>query len=149
MIASSSRCRARFSGRWTLQPIAPRTRQRWPGWIRNPASRSSAAAIRGRVHRSVRKPCAWAPCGNVRSSQARCAAVSLAGRPSGRRFHACPPFPSRACHLHTVAGVTPSRRDTSACVTPSVSSSMPRFRRRSIAAKSRRVVVAMTDESIA
>jgi len=31
VIASSSRCKARFSGRWTLQPIAPSTRQRWPG----------------------------------------------------------------------------------------------------------------------
>ena len=57
-MAFSSRSAARPSGFWQLHPIRPKSFHTCAGWQRTPLMSWSVLATRGRVHRSLRNPCA-------------------------------------------------------------------------------------------
>ncbi len=97
-IASSLRSRARLAGRCSVQPIAPQHLPHMAGVIVHPCHSLDHLATRGRVHRSVPKPCARAPWRSAASTCRRCAACSRGRAPGPTRAAqgggpATPPLP--------------------------------------------------------
>src|SRR6185369_4626314 len=148
-IAGSSRCAAFPAGRWMLQPIRPSSRQTWPGCRRTPLCRWINSATRGSVHKSLRKPWAWAPRTSAFSSCCVWVGVNLGRRPKGRRFHAVARPSWRCCsHRRAVGRLTPQRRATSAWVTPWPNSRIPSRRRFSMPSRSRLNLVVMREDCV-
>src|SRR5262245_29987141 len=93
--AAALRSRDCRAGRWTDQFSARSRYQTCPGWNRSPVSRAMTVATRGKVQRSVGKPCAGAPCSKARSTRAKAARSRRGFRParpaplSPRRPPAC------------------------------------------------------------
>jgi len=149
VIAGSLRSRACWAGRCNDHPNRRSTRQTWPGWYRTPVRRSITVATRGKVHRSVLKPCASGPARIARSTSASCAPLSRGLRPA-RPAPLSPARPS-ACQAWNqwwaLTRVTPSALATATCDSPRANSRAACSRRVSIAAKSR-VVVGMRQHAI-
>jgi len=102
-MAFSSRCSARFSGRWQLQPIAAKRRETWLVLYENPKRCSISLAMRGKVHNSVAYPCARAPAISAWASCSRLASFSREGRPRTPLLNAArPPCCKRLVHANTV-----------------------------------------------
>src|SRR5271155_942075 len=133
--ARSSRSRAWPVGRCTLQPSRPSKRQTEVGTSFTQNCVSISCAIRGAVHNSVEKPAASAPSLSNRTSSWRCAALSRPGRPKcgARRSASMPPSRRARSQRITVWRDTPTRRATSAWLSPPASNRAPRRRRRSSA----------------
>src|SRR5579863_521473 len=133
--ARSSRSRAWPVGRCTLQPSRPSNRQTEVGTSFTENFVSISCAIRGAVHNSVEKPAASAPSLSSRTSSSRCAALSRSGRPKcgARRNASMPPSCRARSQRITVWRDTPTRRATSAWLSPAASNLAPRRRRRSSA----------------
>lgn len=138
-MACSSRSRARRVGRWSDHPSPRSTRQTCPGWCRMSVSRSISSATRGRVQRSVGKPCARGPVRSARSTVASCAACNCGRRPA----RPAPFRPSRPCVFQAwnqwwaLTRVTPNAFATATCESPRANSRAAFSRRASIAARSR------------
>jgi len=110
---------ARRSGFCELKPIAPSSRQTWTSLKRTPYSRSMRARTRLRVHSSVPKPWAMAPCSNAVRSASSCLASSCAGRLVAiERSASMPPSSSRAFHVYAVCRATPTALAACAGVLP-------------------------------
>jgi len=141
-MAVSFRSRARRAGRWRDHPSRRRIRQTCPGWCRTPVRRLMTAATRGKVHRSVRKPCAAGPARSALSTAAKASACSCGLRPA----RPAPFSPARPRTFHAwyqwcaLTRVTPSSWATAACDAPRANSRAACSRRASNAAKSRRGV---------
>jgi len=141
-MAVSFRSRARRAGRWRDHPNRRRIRQTCPGWCRTPVTRVMTAATRGKVHRSVRNPCAAGPARSAPSTVAKASASNCGLRPA----RPAPFSPGRPRTFHAwyqwcaLTRVTPSCWATAACETPRANSRAACSRRASNAAKSRRGV---------
>ena len=132
-MAASFRSSARPAGRCGVQPKARNTRQAWTVEYVTWHSRSIRSATRHDVHRLVRYPSASGPRLSPCSMRRRSAADSCGGRPvRGARFNAArPPAASWRAHRFTDWRWTPTRRATSASLTPCSSRRAACRRRRS------------------
>src|SRR5438552_3595686 len=137
-IAASSRCTARFAGRWQENPSPLSKCQMWPVLYCTSKRRAMSLATRGSVHSSVGKPLAMAPCTSACVSSRLSRSSNCAGRPKRLRLSASLPLASNsAAQRETDSRLTSNRRATSACDTSCLSSLTAWSRRCSSALKSR------------
>lgn len=140
--ASSSRSTAFLQGRWQLQPRRRRTFQTWPGWYETPQVSRIAVATRGRVHRQLLYPWASGPSSNTRLICSCCRLLSRGLRPTrpADRKPTTPSFFSVLAHRDTDISLVPTRRATSAWLSPlrkSTAASLRRCSRARMALSSR------------
>ena len=130
-IASSSRSKARPTGRWQLQPNCLKSLQTWVEVYRTPHSCSIKCATRWLVHRLVLYPNASGPCFSPCSMRFRSAANSFGFRPARPALFnpARPAYSNCRAQRLTDWRWTPRRRATSDWWRP-CSSNRAAFRRR-------------------
>ncbi len=130
---------ARPLGRWQEKFSPLSNRQTPDSEYRLPLIVSISRPTRANVHRSVAYPCAKAPASSATIKRFFSASVSSGGRPvRGALRSARPPFVSTArAQRNTEVRLTPTRRATSAWLTPRRSNRAPCKRRVSSCARSR------------
>ena len=130
LIARSSRSSARPVGRWQLHPSFPNSQPTWPGWYLTPNSCLINLAIRSRVHRFVSYPSGCGPSLSLVSSFFKSASLRRGLRPARPAFFKPrrPLFSICCAQRLTDWRCTPTRRATSASLSPSLNSVYARKR---------------------